>query len=191
MNKGLIIAIVAVGVIGFVAVNRYKKTHEVVSPVAVEAQAATFEGFTKLNDKTFDKLQVMGDAELENVQVTNEATITGMLTAKKFTAKQLDVTGNAKLDEATIEAVQVIGMLDAKACSIQGLVITTESSMLNTCKVKTVMVKKVEGSEKPQVLELDNTVVEGDVTFEAGNGEIVLKGDARVAGAIIGGVVKK
>ena len=166
MKKGLIIAIVAVGVIGFVAYNRYKKTHEVAAPVAVESQAATFEGFTKLNDKTFDKLQVMGDAELENVQVTNEA---------------------------TIEAVQVIGMLDAKACSIQGLVITTESSMLNACKVKTVMVKKsaVEGVQKPQVLELDNTVVEGDVTFEAGNGQIVLKGDARVAGAIIGGAVKK
>ncbi len=191
MKKGLIIAIVAVGVIGFVGYNRYKKMHEVAAPVVAESQAATFEGFTKLNDKTFDKLQVMGDAELENVQVTNEATITGMLTAKKLTAKQLQVTGNAKLDEATVEGAHIMGMLDAKACTIQDLAITTESSMLNACKVKTVMVKKVEGSEKPQVLELDNTVIEGDVTFEAGNGEIVLKGDSRVAGAIIGGAVKK
>jgi cytoskeletal protein CcmA (bactofilin family) len=191
MKKGLIIAIVAVGVVGFIAYNRYKKMHEVAAPVAMEGQAGTFEGATDLKDKTFDTLQIKGDAKLESVQVTNDATITGLLDAKKLNAKQLNVTGNANIDEATVEAANVTGMLNAKGCTIQDLSVTSESSMMDSCKVKKITVKKVEGSEKPQVLELNNSQVEGDVTFEAGNGEVVLKGDARVAGAVVGGAIKQ
>ncbi len=191
MKRGLIIAAVAVGVVGFVVYNRYKKTDEGVITTAVEAQSASFEGFAKLNDKTFENLQVMGDAELENVQIIADATITGMLTAKKLIAKNLQVVGNAKLEQATIEIAQITGMLDAKGCSIQDLYLVAQTAMMDACKIKTITVKKVEGYKKPQILELNNTQIEGDVTFQAGSGEVILKGDARIAGAIVGGAIKQ
>lgn len=191
MKKELIIAVVAVGVVGFVVYNRYKKTHDDGVMTAVEVQTASFEGFAKLNDKTFENLQVMGDAELENVQVSVEADITGMLTAKKLRAKNLQVIGNANLEQAMVEVAQITGMLDAKGCSIQELSLVAQTAMLDACKVKTIVVKKVEGYEKPQILELNNTQVEGDVTFEAGSGEVALKGDSRIAGAIVGGAIKQ
>lgn len=191
MKKELIVAVVAAGVIGFIAYNHYKKTDEDMAMSAVEARSASFEGFTKLNNKTFENLQVMGDAELENVQITADATITGMLTAKKLIAKNLQVIGNANLEQATVEVAQITGMLDAKGCSIQELSLVAQTAMLDACKVKTIVVKKVEGYEKPQILELNNTQVEGDVTFEAGSGEVALKGDSRIAGAIVGGAIKQ
>ncbi|MBM18087.1 MAG: hypothetical protein CL947_03425 [Epsilonproteobacteria bacterium] len=61
------------------------------------------------------------------------------------------------------------------------------------CEVKSIVMKQLEGdlSLKKQTVYLRNTIVEGDIIFEQGNGHVIVEGSSKVKGKIIGGTKEK
>lgn len=61
------------------------------------------------------------------------------------------------------------------------------------CTVDSIVMKQLEGdfASKKQIVYLRNTIVEGDITFEQGDGHVILEGSSKVKGKIIGGTKEK
>ena len=176
--------------------------------VAGQARAESYAGVVSLRDQQFDSLTVSGVTRLSDV-ATKRVDATGPVAFTNLTvAGPLTVRGTFSGTRATVDGdVNVLGPLSvtqftAKANSdvtgpfvatdshFADLTVTSDKVDLANCKVKDIVIRKgASGNAQTLTLRRGPYVV-GDITFESGNGQVVMEHGAYVGGYIKGAQVK-
>jgi len=147
-------------------------------------------GYVALSDKTVNDLHVNGAAELNAVVVVNDAVINGNCDGAGVMIKgQLRVNGAVTLRDTTVVGTTTVnGVLTADQSTLYDMVIGSELLVLHNSSVGSITLTSAEGKES--VIELDNTAVEGDITFVRGKGSVIVKNGTTIKGKVIGGVTQ-
>lgn len=150
-------------------------------------------GFANLEHNAYISLNVNGSANLKDVKISQELHVNGSLKAEDCNLKDVTVHGSGSFEECKASGlVQVLGAALFEDCNLKNVEVTSMSVKFEECKVSSIVMKKhsLITSSSQQVV-LNGTVVSGDVTFEQGNGIVVLKDGAKVKGKVVGGKIMK
>lgn len=164
-------------------------------------------GNISLNDHSYNSLNIMGTAKLDNVTITDELKVVGPVKLKNNCKIQgsINIIGPLDVVVATINAGKVVGPVEAKDLKVDGeliivgpvncksckfsasLEIVSKKSIFEDSELNKIVIRK-DGEKKKQYLHLKGkTVVNGDIIFEEADAEVVIDKDAIVKGKIIKG----
>lgn len=157
----------------------------------------TINGSVKLQRSSFTSLTVNGAAQVEEVSFSKEFIVNGSLDAIDSKLQNVVVNGTASFTKCKIVGLaQVAGPADFYDCELKDVQVTNLLVTFENCKVSSIVMKKLSILQRIlglfglcQKVELNDTVVSGDVIFEQGNGIVVLTRASRVIGNIIGGKI--
>jgi cytoskeletal protein CcmA (bactofilin family) len=162
-------------------------------------------GSTHLSHTTSQTLSVNGSFSFNNIKIEGDLKVNGSLKGNDLICDSLKVNGSSDIQKAALKTSEINGSFRGDAITVQGLFkingnLVVENShfedieakgreiSLTKSNSKSIVIKKY---EEHQVLRLDNSIINNDVTFESGDGEIILKGDSSIKGAIKGAKVSK
>ncbi|MBP9693289.1 MAG: hypothetical protein KBE16_01080 [Alphaproteobacteria bacterium] len=138
-----------------------------------ELQDGTFNGKTEVEKSSFTgSFTSNGDTELESVSIT----------------KQTTINGNTKIKKSTFgDTVTASGEFDAEDSTFKAIIAEVEKMELSNCKAESILIKKSTDATKQQIVELKGkTDITGSITFESGNGKVVIKDKTVKTGEIKG-----
>lgn len=175
--------------------DKHTTAHEPIDQsTLVENESVTLFGAKEMTGKHIKKnLTIYGAGVLTDVQVGEVLTDYGKLTAKKCSFNQLDVYGSTVLENSKVEKnANIYGTFTAQSCTFKSSIAACSTTIvLKDSKVRgDILIKRDKGIIK-QVVELENTIVEGSITFEKNKGTVILKGTSSVKGDILGGTISK
>lgn len=145
-----------------------------------------------------------GWAELNGTTVTNSTTVEGFLKAYNVNLNTVSANGMVTINNSTIKGffhfrgdltvngltdynkLEMVGILDASNSSFDDIEITSEKSYLSSTSTKNI-VEHMASNHHEKIYLRNNSVVNGDISFDSGNGEVVVSGGSRVMGAVRGG----
>lgn len=177
-------------------------------------------GSLAAKNSNLNQLNVTGPFSFNNVTVTGKTFVTGPVSNDgKGMFQDVHVSGNFNIDNVECSNLKVTGRVDAaqltvrgntnitgaaivKNSSLQDLTITTEESTFKDSTIKNITVGANNAGaswfgstseQKEQTLILDgSTVVAGNITFEAGNGKVIIKNaQVKINGTVQGAVIVK
>src|SRR6185295_12295151 len=128
------------------------------------------------------------NATLQNMTVYGPLTLTNS-TIKGF----LTLHGPGILESTTVMGpIVLFGILNAKNSFLNDVqAATTELTLYNT-NAHSIVIRKNGHSEKPQrVFLYGNSQISGAITFEQGNGKVIVSPDAKISGGVVGGTVQR
>lgn len=138
---------------------------------------------------TVDSLSGNGMVTVNGTTVSGATLVNGLLNADDANFYSLDVNGSAKLTQCTINDVASIkGSLTASSTKFEKTldVYSSETRFINS-KVSNDLHLGHTDSRK-QVVYLDNfSEVSGDIIFDDGEGEVILRGQSKIGGKVVGG----
>lgn len=145
-------------------------------------------GYVEISNKSFDDLNIQRSAWLKNVHVANNLFILGSLSAEAIYAREL-YTGSSAMITKSIIAGQttVSGSFDAFYSRFDHI-IAYDRLNLDHSIAQSVTVE-LSTLSRSQNVELSDAVVNGDISFKSGIGNVILRGNSRVFGKITGGVL--
>lgn len=112
-----------------------------------------------------------------------------MLNAEDANLNTLDINGSVKLTQCTVNEEAIIkGSLNASSTKFEKdlAVYSNEIRFINSKVNSDLHMKHVD--TKIQVVYLDNfSEVVGNIIFDDGEGEVILRGQSKIGGKIIGG----
>lgn len=138
-----------------------------------QLQDGTFNGKTEIEKSTFaGSFKSSGDTELESVSI----------------AGQTEVNGNTKVKKSTFgDTVTLSGEFEAKDSTFKAIIAEIDKMELDNCKAESILIKKSNDATKQQIVELKGkTDITGSITFESGNGKVVIKDKTVKTGEIKG-----
>lgn len=166
-------------------------------------------GSAQMKDAQLKDLHHSGELELEKVKISGAAIINGHLQATESLFNDLTVNGQSELKESQAQGTtSVNGALQAKESKFDGnltvhgqleakdskflkkVIITSSKIEFTNCELQDLTIKSTK-TDKQQILTLDDTKINGDVTFESGNGLIKMDKASKIAGKVTGGTIEK
>jgi hypothetical protein len=146
-------------------------------------------GSVTCSSGTVDSLTGNGTVTVNGTTVSGTTLVNGLLNAEDANFYSLDVNGSVKLIQCTINHTATIkGSLTASSTKFDNTLklYSSETRFINS---------KVGGDlhlghtdPKKQIVYLDNfSEIAGNVIFDDGDGEVVLRGQSKVNGKVIGG----
>jgi predicted acyltransferase (DUF342 family) len=153
----------------------------------------TINGSYKADDMQIDmNLCVNGQAILgKNAQVQKSMLVNGTFIAHQSTLmSDLTVNGSSSIDDTQIQGVAKFrGNLEATSTIfLNKLEILSSLAEFENSKTQLITFKELPSKQHVQRLKLEkNTEVQGDIIFEAGNGEVICDETSKIHGQIIGG----
>lgn len=140
---------------------------------------------------TVDSLSGNGMVTVNGTTISGAALVKGLLIADDANFFSLDVNGSAKLTQCTINDVASFkGSLVASSTKFEKTleVFSNETRLVNT-KVSNDLHLGHTVSKK-RVVYLDNfSEVSGDIIFDDGEGEVIVRGQSKIGGKVIGGQI--
>lgn len=140
---------------------------------------------------TVASLSGTGMVKVGGTTVSGATLVNGLLNAKDATFSSLEVNGSAKLTQCIINDVaRVKGLLTASSTQFAKTleVYSSETHFINS-KVSNDLYLGHTNSRK-HVVYLDNfSEVSGNIIFDDGKGEVILSGQSKIGGKVIGGHV--
>ena len=136
-----------------------------------------------------EKFIINGSFAGKNIQATN-GEVSGSLTCEKTNIdNDLEVNGSLKATETKVSGkTKVDGNLDASRSSFSDIEISSWQCTLRNSKAKNIFIKKTK--DKSQRIYLKGkTIIEGNITFESGNGKVIFSNEAKVKGKVQGASV--
>ena len=138
---------------------------------------------------TVNSISGNGMVVVNGTNVNGMTTINGMLNAKEANFLSLQVNGSANLDQCIVNQVTDIkGSLNASATKFN-------NSVDIHSNVTTLVNSNINGNlrvhhtdDGKQKVNLTTSSITGDIIFDDGDGEVVMHGNSKVSGNIIGGV---
>ena len=163
-------------------------------------------GLTQYKNETFDSLTCYGATQLDNVSIRGPLAIYGQLDANKLSIQgPITIYGHAELDDITCkDEITVYGKLTLDKGTISGktkiyggarieqstvddLVTYARKITLTSSTVKNIHMKKDTGKV---TVTLVKTKVNGDITFDCGNGRVILDRESSISGKVIDGNIE-
>lgn len=138
---------------------------------------------------TVSELSGNGMVTVSGTTVTGDTNVNGLLRADDANFGSLQVNGSASLTECTINnTADIKGTLNASSTKFENIldVYSSLSRFINSKMNNNLHIHH--NDAKKQLVYLDNnTEVNGDIIFDDGNGEVVVRGGSKIAGKVIGG----
>lgn len=151
-------------------------------------------GVVKYGKETLAYLQANGFVTLDGTTVRKTLFVNGSLAANKARVNALHVNGHASVSECVVDGKsQVNGFLCPEHSTFRSeLILSVQSVNFKDCTLESLVIKKPLWVFGRQVIELsDKTVCKGPITFEGGNGKVILSGNSQVLGPVQGAEVEK
>lgn len=138
-----------------------------------------------------ESLEVNGSANLNGTNIIGDTLVNGLLMAEDSNFNSVEINGNAEFIQCSINQDALIkGTLKASSSKFNASVgvYSSATRLINTLVNGDIHVYHT--NPVNQVVYLDNfSRVTGNVVFDDGEGKVVLRGDSKVEGKIIGGSV--
>lgn len=151
----------------------------------------TVPGSVTCGQGTVDSISGNGMVTVNGTQVIGSTLVNGLLSADDASFFSLDVNGSAKLTQCTInDAATIKGSLTASSTKFEKTLdlFSSQTRFINS-KVSHDLHLGHTDSRK-QVVYLDNfSEISGDIIFDDGEGEVILRGRSKIGGNVIGGHV--
>ncbi len=164
-------------------------TNIVTSAIACENES---EGNIRISNTTKDCINHLGSVFLSNVIVRNKVDVTGNLEGANVSLNGIFMEGRLLLNGRNNVAgnVDIVGeLVSANTNFSKKIKINSYNIQLkNGTVTKDILVRKNDkGTTGTQYLYIDNSTVNGNITFESGKGRVILSNGGRYTGALIGG----
>ena len=150
-------------------------------------------GSAQLSNQSCENLKVNGSAHLDNFTVTGHAQVNGSAHISESSFGALKINGSAHLKKGSVKGqFTANGSVYITSSQLSNVTLSgTTFEIADTIISENIVVSKPGWfSSQNQSLELTNTIIEGDVTFDSGTGVIYLKGNSVIKGKVIGATVK-
>lgn len=138
---------------------------------------------------TVNNLNGNGMVTVNGTTVAGATVINGLLHAEDANFFSLEVNGSVKLVQCTInDAASIKGALTASSTKFEKMleIYSSETRFINS-KVNNNL-HLAHTDSKKHIVYLDNySEVSGDIVFDDGDGEVILRGNSKVGGKVIGG----
>jgi len=138
-----------------------------------------------------DSLMANGMATLNGTVIKGSAVINGLLNAEDARFQSLDVNGSTKLDQCTVsETAKIKGSLSASSTLFESIleVFSGEIHLTNSKVNRDLHIGHTDA--KKQTVYLDNfSEIFGNIVFDDGKGEVILRGKSKIDGKVIGGQI--
>lgn len=160
---------------------------------AVEMKTVS-NGVVTYGKETLAGLQANGFVTLDGTTVRKTLFVNGSLAATKARIHSLHVNGHASISGSNVDAKsQVNGFLCPEHSTFRSeLILSVQSVNFVDCILESLVIKKPIWVFGKQVIELsEKTICKGPITFEGGNGKIILSGNSQVLGPVQGAEVEK
>lgn len=138
---------------------------------------------------TVSNIEGNGMVTINGTTVSGSAVINGLLSATDAHFYSLEVNGNTNLTQCTInKPSEIKGSLTASSTKFEtDLTIYSNSTRFINSKVNGDLHLPHTESQK-QIIYLENfSEVTGDIVFDDGQGEVVVRGQSKIGGKVIGG----
>lgn len=170
-----------------------QRDHSVFGVTEEHADKMIVNGFANLEHTSYVSLIINGSADLEDIKVSKKLQVNGSLEAEECTLNDVSVNGSVEFENCKISGTTTInGSAKFEDCDVKKVEVASSQVKFDESKVSSITMKKhtdlLGGSQK--VL-LDDTIVSGDVTFEQGDGTVVLEGSSKIKGKVVGGKIVK
>lgn len=140
---------------------------------------------------TVDSLSGNGMVTVNGTIVSGATLVNGLLNAEDASFFSLEVNGSVRLTQCTINDVaSVKGSLVASSTKFEKAleIFSSETRFINSKVSNNLRLGHTDS--KKQVVYLDNfSEVSGDIIFDDGQGEVIVRGQSKVGGKVIGGQV--
>ena len=143
-------------------------------------------------NQDLDTILENGSVLISHTTVADSVSVNGSLLVKYSNLNTLQVSGEVKVENSTINLVTTVnGALNGQQTIFDGLVsVASEKTIFKNCELNRVTIRAISGKPVTQVLELSgNTTVKGDIIFEMRDGVVTTTKDVTILGNIVNGVV--
>jgi len=138
-----------------------------------------------------DNLQGSGTVVVNGTTVSGSTVVNGLLNADDANFNSLEVNGSVKLTQCTVNDIAIIkGSLAASSTKFQkSMKVYSDKTRFINSKVNGDL-RLYHTDSKNQIVYLDNySEVTGDIIFDDGAGEVILRGKSKIGGKVVGGQV--
>lgn len=163
----------------------------------------TINGPATIKQASIKTLVVNGPLDFYEIEATVSATIAGYMKGEKGRFTKLQVTGpfyGHRIDCGELNVVgpvevsylkvtgdtTILGPLTATEAKFNNIIITADKISLNNATVNNLLIKKTDKEETQTLILTGSTVINGDVTFESGNGIIHADSSVVIHGSVKG-----
>ena len=165
----------------------------ILSVTALFGKPTQVQGTTQYGDVTVEAIEGSGIVKLRGTKV-GRIQLTGNLLADDADIGTFDITGAANLTDTKVaNPSKMMGYLQAKNCTFEDeLTILNQKATFTNTKLDKITVEKDAAFRGKQLIELkQNSLANGLIRFEGGNGEVVVYPGSQVLDAVRGGKVVK
>lgn len=164
-------------------------------------------GPAQLSEVSAHFLKVTGPLKFQDLEIENKAVITGPMSGEKgkfnnlvvtgpmdvtkILCNKIVITGSAMVSDMIVKGdFKIIGYLRSLDSEFHNIIITSNKVSLKNSTVNNIEMKKINDSEEAQeqvIVLHGSTIVKGNITFESGNGKVLLDDTAKIEGSVEGG----
>ncbi len=151
---------------------------------------ATIAGALKATQGTFGSLLANGATTLDTITINNHAHINGSLKSTKGTYGSLSVYGGATLSSITVTGdTTSAGAFRATDSTFSAISAARGSHITLTNSTASSITITKGHTDKLHPIELDASIIKGNIEFEEKDGTVILRNGAQVTGEVIGGAI--
>jgi len=127
-----------------------------------------------------------------NCTVQNETNVAGTFDAINSTFRTLELQGRANIKNCSFTGqVLVEGFLEAEGSTFQkSMDLQTHRLVLRNSTTQDIQIEDGGDPNQFGTAELYNTIVNGNLTFNSGNGIVNLNGTSKITGTLSGGTIR-
>lgn len=144
--------------------------------------------------ETVEEIQANGFVKLDGTRVTDPLQVNGRLKAEDAQIEEMQINGQATLDRCLVKQKSVVcgALVATNSKFADELSVSSERVVFNSCALTSLHILRVGGYQGVQVVELrGKTRIDGPITFDSGNGEVIADPDTEITGGVIGGKIRK
>lgn len=140
---------------------------------------------------TIPSLDAKGNAMLDHTTVQGITHIVGTLQTNGVSLNTLVVTGSSNLNETTVQGTsKIVGFMSASSSNFNGK-ITVTSDITHFDHTKTTDIEIIGNGHVEKICLNNNSIVNGSITFDEGNGLVISNTGSVISGKVNGGKIVK
>ena len=155
----------------------------------VELDKVLVNGSAELKSSKFQFLIVNGALNFKDLIVSNTIEINGAANGENIESHNLIVAGSLEGYRIKVTKGTVSGYLHAHNSDFEELEFDSKNIILNNSMARNIIFKSSKNKVKQKLVLQGKTIVNGDIIFKSGLGEVLLDSQAKLTGKIIGGKV--
>ena len=157
----------------------------------VELGKTQVNGSAEFKNSKFQSLEVNGTLDFQDLIIAESVKVNGTIKGKHIQCRYLIVSGDLEGNSIHVKGdTRISGYFNVSNSSFEDLEISSKKIVLNNTTTKNIVIKASKNNAKQQIILNGTTIVNGNIIFESGFGEVVLDKKAKIQGQVSGGETK-